>query len=300
MTSNKLWGPQKHVVADQTTPPTAGMTATPAGRQYPVILLAGGSHVTGWPAACGGVRLRVKLGGRPLWQYLVRALVGSGRVSRVALVASPVVVQELGQELADYLARSMPDATPTLPVLAVPATGDMPESAWLGAQALGLPSRVLFVCDDLPLLNGAALGDFLDRCESYSDSAGFYPLVSEKLCREQYPQLHRTFFSLREGRFTGGNLVLVDTDRIPEILASARQVFALRKSPARLAAFLGPVFSLKFALGRLALPDIERRLCALTGLKGKAILSSYPEVAEDLDCPGDIEIMAALLVNSHT
>jgi hypothetical protein len=46
----------------------------------------------------------------------------------------------------------------------------------------------------------------------------FYPLVSAKLCREQYPQLHRTFFTLREGRFTGGNLVLVNTDKIPKLL----------------------------------------------------------------------------------
>ena len=277
-----------------------GTTAQVAGR-YPVVLLAGGSHVTGWPAACGGVRLLVKLGGRPLWQYLARALADSGRVSRVALVAPPAVVQQMGQELGSYLAQLTPDATPPLPVLAVPATGDMPGSAWLGAQALGLSHRVLFVCDDLPLLNGAALCDFLERCETCGGSAeGFYPLVSEKLCREQYPQLHRTFFTLREGRFTGGNLVLVDTDRIPAILAAARQVFALRKSPARLAAFLGPAFSLKFALGRLALPDIERRLYALTGLKGRAILSPYPEVAEDLDRPGDIEAMTALLVNAHT
>jgi hypothetical protein len=276
-------------------------TAAQVARRYPVVLLAGGSPGTGWPAACGGVRLRIELGGRQLWVYLARALVESGRVSKIALVAPPGVVQQLAQDLVSYLAQLTPAGAPIVPVQAVPATGDMPGSAWLGAQTLGLPPQVLFVCDDLPLLTGTALRDFLERCETGGGSAeGFYPLVSAKLCREQYPQLHRTFFTLREGRFTGGNLVLVNTDKIPELLGAFRQVFALRKSPARLAAFLGPAFSLKFALGRLSLADIEGRLGELTGLRGRAILSPYPQVAEDLDHPEDIETMTALLVNSHT
>ena len=266
--------------------------------KYPVVLLAGGVSKN-WQEGTGGVKLFTRLGKRQLWEYLAQALVESGSVSRIALVAPPCVLEKLVAAFTAYMVLITPQGVKTLHVQAVPATGDMSDSAWLGVQALGRPEQVLFICDDLPLLTGTGLQDFLAHCAILQGN-GFYPLVREKLCREQYPQLHRTFFTLREGRFTGGNLVLVDTDRIPEILAAARQVFALRKSPARLAAFLGPAFSLKFALGRLALPDIERRLYALTGLKGRAILSPYPEVAEDLDRPGDIEAMTALLVNAHT
>lgn len=272
--------------------------------KYPVVLLAGGSPVAGWPAATGGVRLLTRLGGGFLWQYLVRALADSGRVSKLALVAPPGVVQKLSRDLTAYLAQLTPAGTPGLQVQAVPAADHMPGSAWLGAQALQAGGPVLFVCDDLPLLTAAAVCDFLDRCESCDGEKGngpaaFYPLVREELCREQYPQLHRTFFTLRDGSFTGGNLVLMDSRRIPELLPVAQKIFALRKSPPRLAAFLGPAFSLKFALGRLSLAEVEGRLLELTGLQGRGIISPYPQVAEDLDRAADIEAMAALLVNSH-
>jgi hypothetical protein len=271
---------------------------TMKANKYPVVVLAGGSPVAGWPAATGGVRLLTRLGGGFLWHYLARALAACGRVSKLALVAPPAVVEELSRDLADYLAQLTPAGTPAVTVQAVPAASDMPGSAWLGAQALQAAGPVLFVCDDLPLLTAAAVNDFLDRCEAGSGAA-FYPLVKEELCREQYPQLHRTFFTLREGSFTGGNLVLMDSRTIPKILPAARKVFALRKSPARLAAFLGPAFSIKFALGRLSLPEVEGRLTELTGLEGRAVLSPYPEVAEDLDRPEEIAAMTTLLVNSH-
>jgi hypothetical protein len=290
MTANKAARPEPPHPECKLTRRAAG--TGPVVRQYPVVLLAGGSFAPGWPAATGGVRLLTRLGGGFLWQYLLRALAASGRVCKLALVAPPAVATRLGRELTEYLAQIVPAGTPALTVQAVPAAGDMPGSAWLGAQALQAAGPVLFVCDDLPLLTAAALDDFLDRCEKTSGAA-FYPLVREERCREQYPQLHRTFFTLREGSFTGGNLVLMDSRTIPKILPAARKVFALRKSPPRLAAFLGPAFSLKFALGRLSLPEVEARLTELTGLEGRAVLSPYPEVAEDLDRPEEIAAMAA-------
>lgn len=258
--------------------------------KYPVVLLAGGVSKN-WQEGTGGVKLFTRLGKRQLWEYLAQALVESGSVSRIALVAPPCVLEKLVAAFTAYMALITPQGVKTLHVQAVPATGDMSDSAWLGVQALGRPEQVLFICDDLPLLTGTGLQDFLAHCAILQGN-GFYPLVREKLCREQYPKLHRTFFTLREGRFTGGNLVLMQSKFIPSVLNLAAQVFILRKSPFKLAAFLGPSFCLKFVLGRLSLTDIEKRVSELAGFTAKSVLSEYPEVAEDLDNVQDIEAAA--------
>lgn len=258
--------------------------------KYPVVLLAGGNSKN-WQEGTGGAKLFTRLGKRRLWEYMAQALVESGRVSRIALVAPPGVLEKLAAAFMAYMALITPPGVSTLHVQAVPATNDMPGSAWLGVQALGKPEQVLFICDDLPLLTGAGLQDFLIQCETLPGNS-FYPLVREELCRKQYPKLHRTFFTLKEGRFTGGNLVLMQSRFIPSILKLAAQVFILRKSPFKLAAFLGPAFCIRFLLRRLSLTDIEKRVSELTGFTAQAILSEYPEVAEDLDQVQDIAAAA--------
>ena len=142
--------------------------------------------------------------------------------------------------------------------------------------------RVVTVCDDVPFLTGKALDDFIARAEVL-DADGVYAVVRKEACVRDYPSLKRTFFHLREGDFTGGNVSMVSSTLFPDCIEKMKQVFALRKNPLKLAGWLGVPFILKMLLRRLSLKDVETKVSALFGYKGRAVMTDYACIGTDLD-----------------
>ena len=95
--------------------------------------------------------------------------------------------------------------------------------------------------------------------------------------------MRRTFFHLKEGDFTGGNVSLVSVNLFPGCIEKMKEVFALRKNPVKLAAWLGPFFILKMLLHRLSLEDVERKVSELFGYRGRAVITDHACIGTDLD-----------------
>jgi molybdopterin-guanine dinucleotide biosynthesis protein A len=235
------------------------------------VILAGCSD-SSWGPLTGesNIRALATLKGRRLLDYSVAALRASGCVAKIVVV--------FGKEVA------------TLPlpenVQQITETGDITASVLAGAKALGMPSQVLYLTDDAPFITGKAVADFLARCNQET-ADGYFPFVGKETCLAKYPDLARTFFKLQEGSFTGGNIFLLKTAILEKFFATGRKMFAIRKHPLQLAAMLGPVFSAKFALGKLSLPMVEKRIAELLHFQAHIVVSPYAEVAEDLDTPSE-------------
>ena len=43
-------------------------------------------------------------------------------------------------------------------------------------------------------------------------------------------------------------------------------------------------------MGKLSISHLEQRFCELLGIKARAIISPYPELANDVDKPEDIKL----------
>ena len=243
--------------------------------KYDLIILAGGAGAVTLPEQGERARSLAELKGRRLLDYIVDGVRESSRVASVVLVTHSAHREAFRQA-----------AVPGLLLCA--CDGSMAECAAAAIQKLREQpgheniTKVATVCDDLPFLTGEALDDFIARAEA-ADADGVYAIVRKEACLREFPSLRRTFFHLKEGDFTGGNVSLVSVNLFPGCIEKMKEVFALRKNPVKLAAWLGPFFILKMLLHRLSLEDVERKVSELFGYRGRAVITDHACIGTDLD-----------------
>ncbi len=157
-----------------------------------------------------------------------------------------------------------------------------------GLSVLPEEEQVLVVASDLPLLTQAALRDFLAGCAARQAEV-YYPIIRRDVYENAYPGSVRTYLSVRDGTFTGGNAALLT----PAVLRRHRELFAraiaCRKHPRKLSGLLGFGFSLGLMLKKYTVAEIESRVQARLGLKAAAIESRFSELGYDVDSPADLQ-----------
>ncbi|WP_293728187.1 NTP transferase domain-containing protein [uncultured Phascolarctobacterium sp.] len=253
-------------------------------QQYDAFIAAGGSSpwlqdICGTPYRCLAV-----IGGRRLIDYITDALLGSGRIHRIVVAAAPEALAQLEGTLPASV--SLCPAAPTLSVTACDAVQYFGESC---------SPKILGVCDDIPLLTAAGVQDFLSQCEAYPNGQVYYPIIPQAACLEQFPHAQRTYGRLRDGAFTGGNMMLIDKAVIPLARVKADEIFALRKSPLRLANWLGWSFIFKALLHRLTIEEAEQRFSKIMDMTSKAVITSHAGIGMDIDKPADLRLAGKYL-----
>lgn len=257
-------------------------------QSVPVVVLAGGKAKPDLQAATGQTnRALVVVQGKPLLSHVVDALRASDAIGSITVVGDV-------PDSADY--TRLPDA------------GDFVGNIALGVGEYVSAPFVLIATSDLPFLSGDIITQFVtaarERAES-SKAAFVWPVVPVAACYARFPGVKRTALKVREGEFTGGNLMLV---RPQALLAQKQRIadaYAARKSVLRLAVLLGPGTLLRLALsqtlipGLLTLPFLESRVSRLLGVPARALVSDSAEIATDLDRPSDFAAAGVpLLIDS--
>ncbi|MDH7478829.1 MAG: nucleotidyltransferase family protein [Syntrophomonadaceae bacterium] len=230
----------------------------------------------------------IPIGSRPMVEYVVNALKHTPEVNRI-VVAGPL--EELRRVFGE-----------TGGVILAAGGGSAVETLRRGVEVLlgaGLAGEsrplALVVAADIPLITPEAISDFLRLCGQRPGEI-YYPVVSREANERKYPGVKRTYVRLRDGCFTGGNLILVDTRIVERCALLAEEMVRRRKSPVALARLLGFKFLLKFLLRRLTLAEAEAKASELLGASGVAVVSSYAEVGVDVDKPSDLQLARRLLV----
>lgn len=154
--------------------------------------------------------------------------------------------------------------------------------------------HILIVTADIPLITGRIIDHFLECC--YREDADIiYPIVDKTLNEQKYPGVKRTYVKLKEGIFTGGNIFYVNPIIIRPLARKAEQLVSLRKSPVRLANYIGILFILKYLLKKLSIEEAEKRVSELFAINGKTITIPYPEIGIDVDKPSDLTLVEEIL-----
>ncbi|HHX01300.1 MAG TPA: NTP transferase domain-containing protein [Firmicutes bacterium] len=214
---------------------------------------------------------------KPMVSYVVEALRNSAQVNRIVVVGyaefkeymdDGVVLLECGQSLV--------------------------ENIEIGMDYLGAENHVLVVTSDIPMLTSAAVDDFLTRCRDHTQDL-FYPIVSKEVNEAVYPGVGRTYVKIKDGTFTGGNMVLVAPKFIQESQQVIHRVVALRKKPFEIVKLLGFRILIKFIFRCLTIAEVERRVKHLFGINAKAVITSYPQIGTDVDKPSDWELAQRIL-----
>jgi len=169
----------------------------------------------------------------------------------------------------------------------VPAGKSFVESLGNGLKAVQSESFLL-VTADLPFLTREAVDDFITRCDP--TQLFNYPIIRMTDANAKFPQFKRTAMKLKEDEFTGGNILLVKTDLMKQILPRLDEAYANRKSPLKLGRMVGLGTLGRMLLGKLfpaTLPiqALEKAVGGILGGPVKGIITPYAEIGTDIDSP---------------
>jgi len=225
----------------------------------------------------------IPIGGRPMVEYVVNALKHVPAVRRI-VIAGPCkdLAPVFKGDAAVQVAEGGDTAIATL-LRGVEALEKLP------LPAAEVSRWVLIATADIPMITPEAIEDFLRLCQKREGEV-YYPVVKREVSEKKYPGVKRTYVRLREGSFTGGNLLLVDKNVIERCIPLAEKIVARRKNPLALCRLLGLKFVFKFLLHRLSLGEAEAKMSALLRVKGVAVVSQYAEVGVDVDKPSDLQL----------
>ncbi len=253
----------------------------------PRVILAGGEAKRDIQAASGQKnRSMIEVMGKTMLRHVVDALV-------VADASSPIVVMGNLPVSSQYTV--------------VEDQGGFVENLFGGLNYFAGSEFVLISTADLPYLTGSSVTEFVTealRCAAETESALLFPVVPVSDCYARFPGVKRTSLRLKEGEFTGGNLMLVRPSLILAQKKRISEAYAARKSPLKLAVILGLgtlirlILSQKVSPNYLDIPTLESKVSAVMGGRANAVICSHPELATDLDRLSDFEAAGLQLKGS--
>lgn len=220
----------------------------------------------------------VPINGRPMVEYVIDALHRCADIDRICVVL-PV----------EY---SFADLNSEIGVVVV--NGSLPRVIRAGIDFLGSNKPVLVLSADAPLITPEAISDFLDRC-SERKAEICYPIIRYGESERRYPGVKRTYARIKEGRFTGGNITLIEPGTITRNMELIEHIYELRKSPLRLFRILGVIFLLRFILGRVSIRQVEERVSQMTKSVCAGVITPFIEIGLDVDKESDLQLATVVL-----
>ncbi len=252
---------------------------------YPAVVLAGFSTDQPDPlaVAMGGRRKALlEINGRPMVQWVVSALQRSSRVGRIAVVG-------MGPEDGIDLGPN---------VMFVPNQARQFDNALAGMQALqevepGLDC--LLVCSsDIPVLKPESVDWYVGAAEAMNVDF-VYSIVRKEIMEGQFPGAARSYVSMREGQFCGGDLFLVRASVARNNEELVRELIARRKSAFQQMRLAGFGTVIKFILRRLTIAEAEAVGSRLLACRARTIDSPYADLGMDVDKPHQLEMARRVL-----
>ena len=259
------------------------ITPTSPPSSLPCVILAGGKIKPELAAAIGtSCRALAVVRGRTLIRHVVDALLEGDSNCEITVIGDI-------PESPDYSLIS--------------DSGEFVSNVLAGANVYRDREFLLFATADLPFLTGNSVREMRDKSHKLAVDSGaqvIFPVVPVASCYTRFPGIKRTAVKLKEGEFTGGNLMLIRPAFLLGQEANLKQLFAARKSPLKLAGMLGAPTLAQLILSRLlpsaklTLPFLEAAASRMIGGMARAIILDLPEIATDLDRPSDFEAVQTM------
>ena len=253
------------------------------------VVLAGGDRDDRLAATVGATsKALVPLRDVPMGAYVAQALRASGVVDRVIWVgATDSVIRRLvdvelpsGQRMVDSLSIGLGAA--------LGWAADLGRGPQPGARAddAAVPEpRLLVVTADLPWWDADGVEAFVRHAPAVDL---VYPVVREADALARFPEQKRTYARIRDGRFTGGNAILLTPRAVTRLLPVVNAAFNARKRPWELARIVGFGTLIGLLTGTVRLSAIEARVERLLGVTARAFITSDAAIAADVDDPAHL------------
>lgn len=247
------------------------------------IILAGSSQKDEFAIKHGASnKALIDLNGRPMFDYVFRAVRDSEIIKDIVIV---------GPE-SDFAAYRQEG------VSIVPDREDLTDTCLAGLASLPDDGqRVLVITSDLPLVTPAIIDSFLSRVSPLAGDL-FYPLISREVNEARFPGMRRTYARLKEGVFTGGNVMVLNPAIAAPVADVIKRLVSQRKNVLGLAMIAGPITLLRLALGHLTIAQAERKLGQVLRCHCVAVRCEHAEIGTDVDKESDLQLALATLVQA--
>lgn len=228
----------------------------------------------------GEAKALIDVAGKPMVQWVLDALCGSRLIERIVVMGLSTKTELKCKKPITYLSNQ----------------GKLLENLKVGtAKVLELNPKaeyVLFASSDIPGITSEMVDWLLKTCGETDDDI-YYNVIRREEMEKRYPNSKRTWTPLKDMEVCGGDMNMARTSIVNEHSEFWNKIIEARKSPAALAALLGPVIAFKLLTRQLTIDDVIRRVAEKLGLKGRGIVCPYAEVGMDVDKPHQLEIIRA-------
>ena len=210
------------------------------------------------------------------YEYRAELPIDGKPIAQVVAETVRAAVQPLNTIVVGYKLRGFPHAEAGTSFVASLRNG----------LAQVYSENFILVAADLPFLEQESVREIVSAANL--DMALNYPIVRAESCEARFPGMKRTTLSIREGKFTGGNIAVANKKWLETIFPVLEKAYANRKKPVSLAGQVGYGTLLKVAWGRLfpsALPLKTLEDAASRFLKApvRAIVTNCADIGADID-----------------
>ncbi len=219
------------------------------------------------------IKALLDVNGKSMIEYIIEKLRQCDFIEHIAVVGCADKLNHLIDRGVDYI---------------VEGQGSIIENAIKGVNKLGKEKEVLVCTSDIPMITHQAIADFVQTSQQ-TGAALCYPVVEKHQNEQKFSGIVRTYVTLKEGAFTGGNLFYIHAEVPKKCSEKAQQIISYRKNPFKMAKVLGVGILIRLALKRLSLEQAQKRFSKIFKIDARVIVSTYPELANDVDKPSDLE-----------
>lgn len=247
------------------------------------IILAGGetppalSHALG--ASTAEERALLKVDGRAAILYVLESLQQSAQVQQIAVVGLPSTLRIL-EEAAPQVTR-------------VEAQSTLADNVLAGMNTAETPQVLICTCD-VPLVTAQTWQEFLNQVQVNNFEAA-YPIARRETVEKSFLQGKRTYATLRDGTFTGGNAFVLPRGKEAQLRQLIDAGFRARKNPLGLARLLGTSFVVKAVAKKLSIDDLEKKMSQLLDCRAGAVEMQDASIAFDIDKKEDYDLAQEVL-----
>jgi GTP:adenosylcobinamide-phosphate guanylyltransferase len=228
----------------------------------------------------GEAKALIDVAGKPMIQWVLDALSDAKTIQHVVVIG---LTEKSGLKCRK-------------PVSYLSNEGRLPDNLRAAtARVLELNPKakyVLFVSSDIPAITGKMVDWVVNTCMQTKDDL-YYNVIPREAMERRFPTSKRTFTTLKDMELCGGDMNMARVTAVNQNSEFWNRLFEARKNPAAQAALMGPDIMFRLIFRQLTIDDVIERMGRKLGLKGRAIVSPYPEIGMDVDKPHQLEIMRA-------
>jgi len=225
----------------------------------------------------GQSKALLEIAGKPMVQWVLDALSASEKIERVVIV---------GLE---------PDSVScTKPLTFIPNQGGMLTNVRTAIDKVveinPQADLILMVSSDIPAIT-TEMVDWVIEAALETEDDLYYNLISKEVMETRFPDSNRSFVKLKGAEVCGGDMNVVRASAATGNDELWDRLISARKNAFKQAALFGFGTLILLLTRRLSLDEAAPRASKQLGIRGRAILCPYAEVAMDVDKPHQFEIL---------